>query len=654
MRLNRLFIEHFKGIRKLEIEPKGKNVVIRGENGTGKTSVADAIAWVFTGKGADGSQIDGQIKLRNERGECQNDGGIEHKVEAELENDDGEPVKISRCYVEKWAKRRGDNESEFVGNTVKYAINDVPLSKTEFEKRLSKICDEDTFRLLSMPFSFCSMKWQERRRTLMAIVGSIGYEDVIDKNPELEPLRGKLKDKSIDDLRKILKAQITKTNDSMKGIPARIDELTMMQSAVVDEPRENIEKAITSMRSDKEKAETSLINLKEGGAISQKRMAITSLETEANNFRSQFESDYNRKISESKLTINGCRSEIERLGREIERAQKQIERYKTSADTQDGIAANLRKRWAEVQKDAFSLESVDDKCPYCGQKLPDDKVEELRAKAVEKFNLEKAKLLKEINEKGKRIMADKNRDIENAAELEHEVQEKQGRIEQLSKSLAEAEKLMDGQEKPDVEKEPEYIEKLEKITALNAEIEALLKDNSGEIEKLETEIAEIDEKLAAEREKLAAIKQTEAMKERVDELKDEEKSLGILYNNLQKEMALTDAFIEAEVNMTESGINSHFKFVRWKMFDRQINGGLRPCCEPLIDGVPFWDGLNKGNRMKAALDILNTLGKYYKKTLPVIIDDCESYTSLIPIDSQVIRLIADKNYKSLNVEVDEK
>ena len=56
MRLNRITIEHFKGIDKLEINAAGKDVTIRGENGTGKTTVADAYSWALMGKGFDGSR----------------------------------------------------------------------------------------------------------------------------------------------------------------------------------------------------------------------------------------------------------------------------------------------------------------------------------------------------------------------------------------------------------------------------------------------------------------------------------------------------------------------------------------------------------------------------------------------------------------------
>ena len=42
MKLTKIFVEHFKGLDNLSIQPDGKNIVVRGKNGTGKTTVADA------------------------------------------------------------------------------------------------------------------------------------------------------------------------------------------------------------------------------------------------------------------------------------------------------------------------------------------------------------------------------------------------------------------------------------------------------------------------------------------------------------------------------------------------------------------------------------------------------------------------------------
>ena len=205
--------------------------------------------------------------------------------------------------------------------------------------------------------------------------------------------------------------------------------------------------------------------------------------------------------------------------------------------------------------------------------------------------------------------------------------------------------------KPEPEKHPEYITLKEQ---LDFNIHSMENDNEAdkELKELEEQIATIRNEISDRQKKFAAIEQNEDIDTRVNELKDREKALGKMYSNLEAQLFLTEEFLRAKVRATEDNINSHFKYVRWKMFDQRINGALEECCEPLIDGVPFSDGLNKGSRMKAALDINNALSDYFGIVLPVIIDDCESYTSLPETKAQLIKLIADGNHDALSVEID--
>lgn len=141
------------------------------------------------------------------------------------------------------------------------------------------------------------------------------------------------------------------------------------------------------------------------------------------------------------------------------------------------------------------------------------------------------------------------------------------------------------------------------------------------------------------------------MQERIKELKARESELGRQFSEIEQQLYMTEEFIRTKVSMLEEKINSKFNHVKFKLFDTKINGGLEECCEAMIDGVPFADGLNTGSRMKAALDIVNVLSDYYGLHLPVFIDNCESYTELIPINSQLITLYADGNYNELDIKI---
>jgi hypothetical protein len=91
--------------------------------------------------------------------------------------------------------------------------------------------------------------------------------------------------------------------------------------------------------------------------------------------------------------------------------------------------------------------------------------------------------------------------------------------------------------------------------------------------------------------------------------------------------------------------------VRWKLFEEQINGGLRDCCIATVNGVPYAD-LNSGMKINAGLDVIRTLSAAKGISVPLFVDNAESVTQLEDVDTQVIRLVVSEEDKSLRVEVE--
>ena len=107
-------------------------------------------------------------------------------------------------------------------------------------------------------------------------------------------------------------------------------------------------------------------------------------------------------------------------------------------------------------------------------------------------------------------------------------------------------------------------------------------------------------------------------------------------------------FIKKKIDTLESMINKKFSYVKFKLFETQINGAEIECCKALIDGVPFSDA-NTASKINAGLDIINTLCEYYKITAPIFIDNRESVVSIIDCKSQIVNLIVSKPDKTLRV-----
>ena len=108
-----------------------------------------------------------------------------------------------------------------------------------------------------------------------------------------------------------------------------------------------------------------------------------------------------------------------------------------------------------------------------------------------------------------------------------------------------------------------------------------------------------------------------------------------------------------ELTESEANVNAQFQFVKFKLFKILANGDIKEDCAAMINGVPF-QSLSKGEKLKAALDILNTLQKKFGIEMPLFLDDAESYTSnsFVDLPNQLFLFKVDE--ENLAISIDER
>ena len=87
-------------------------------------------------------------------------------------------------------------------------------------------------------------------------------------------------------------------------------------------------------------------------------------------------------------------------------------------------------------------------------------------------------------------------------------------------------------------------------------------------------------------------------------------------------------------------------------FEQQVNGALNEVCDTTYKGVPYSD-MNNAAKINTGLDVIRTLSKHYRFAAPIFVDNAEAVVQLLPIDSQVIRLVVSGEDKQLRIERDE-
>ena len=634
---------NFKGAKKFKLEANGKDLKIYGRNKAGKTTLFDAFLWVLFDKDSKGqSQFD--IK-RKEESEVIH--GLDHMVKATLDID-GSQLTLKKIYKEKWTKKRGSAEEQFTGHTTDYFVSGVPVKKSEYDSSISDIIDEKIFRLLTDPRYFNEqLHWEERREILLDVCGDITTADIIAKNKYLEDLEDILDGRSIEEHQKIISSQMKKINKELDKIPIRIDEVNNNLSELPDKSKDELETEIKQLKSEKKKLEQKLSGIENGGEIAEKRKELAEIETELREIKNNHTREYDGKIKDVKTDIEEIKDQISELDRKISNKKYEVADKKTRAEDLSSEMSDLRGSWANVNSEEIEVE---DNCPTCGQKLPESQIEA----AIKKAKLDKSERLENINQQGinkKQKVEKLQSEIIELDKQIKEMQEELGGLKKVKDSLYD--ELSDLKEKAEAYQDTfEYKKKLK----VKENIEESIKDLEENKVEAKTDIAKEIEKIESSIEKLQfelnKFEQHKKSKARIDELSDQEKELAREYEKLQEQQYLTEEFIRTKVDLLEEKINSYFDYTKFKLFEEQVNGGIKETCEALDreDGAVFGNTLNTGSEFKIGVDIINTLANYYGFRAPIWIDGRESITEPIETESQLISLIVSADDEKLRVE----
>jgi DNA repair exonuclease SbcCD ATPase subunit len=650
VKLIKLTIKDFKGIKNFILNTSGGNLNVFGDNATGKTSLTDALQWLLFGKDSQG-KADFKIKPFDRAG------NEIHHLTTEVEgsfNLDGNPVTLKKAYYEKWTKKRGSTTSDFTGHTTDYYIDGVPKPKKEYDAFIINIVDENVFKLLTNSAYFNEqLKWQDRRKILLDVCGDISDSDVIASSKELSKLPEILGNRSLEDHKKVIAARQTAINKDLREIPARIDEKKRGLPDIADiSSREVLEIELASLKKQLAAKQNELNRVENGGEIAEKQRAIREIESKLLDIQTKHRAATQDKSFVKKRELQELQLKINQIDSRIATSNKSIESNLNFIETLTKRNDGYRVDWQNIDDQTleFFQETV---CPTCGQDLPEDQLSAALEKAQADFNLKKAEQLKTITASGQ---ANNAKISELAAENEALQKEIKNHINGKSIIVEEAEKLqvdidrIDSSNTPSIEENAEYKQAIQSKTSLEQQIAALNNQKQTVVSQIKSEASIINLDIAARERNIAQLDQSEKDQKRIIELENQEKSLGAEYEKLQSEMYLVEEFTRTKVNLLESRINDKFKMARFKMFDVQINGGLNETCVTTLNGAPYDGALNSGHKIIVGLDIIATLSKHYGLSAPIFIDNAESVTALPPMDAQIIRLVVSKPDKALRVE----
>lgn len=643
----RLTLLNFKGIRSLTVDFDEHETNIYGANAAGKTTVFDAFRWVLFGKDCN-DRKDFNIKTIGADGKPIE--RLPHEVTADLVVD-GEQITLKKCYVEKWTKKRGSAVETFTGHAVECYYNDVPCSVKEYEAKVSEICDEQVFKLITNPLFFTAQKKDFQRGLLIRLAGDVTDQELMDENPEFADLVGMLSGKTVEELKREVNSKKRKIKDGIDSIPARIDERKRDMPEERDWSKLEQEVAACEQRikdidaqiADRSKAYNEITKRKQEIAkeLSSVKSGITARQYE---LKDKLLAKYNESRRAHDTAVQraaSLRNERRVNALALPRLEKELQTLNEKRET---LIAEWRKIKSEVFVEPDRNEFV---CPTCKRPLETDdieaKIEELRTS----FNADISRRL----ERNKAVGTETKNAIEAKTE---EIKAVNDACFKLDNEVAEIENSSAYKDDPALPNIEPMIEQDGQLKSLIEKAATLQTELDREVSAPDT--SDLQDKKRMEQDTINGNKEwlrdrdiIAASKKRIQELEEEYKSSQDELARLEGIEFTIQQFCKARIEHVESRINGMFKLVRFKMYEQQINGGEIETCEATVDGVPFSD-LNNAMKINAGLDIINAICRANNIVAPIFIDNRESVSDIVSTQSQIVNLIVDANCKTLKIQ----
>ena len=641
--IKQIILQNFKGCKNDTYTFDGKNVTVCGANGSGKTTIFDAFTWLLFGKD---SLDNAKFEIRPLDKDGKQIDNVDICVVATLEID-GKEVELKKTQKQNWVKKRGTQNPVLQGNVNEYEIDGYPRSAKDYEEYINGIISDDLFKMLTNPTYFPNIPWKDQRATIMKFASDVSDIELATEDSRFKVLIDDFSsamNPSADDVRSKYQKSLNELKKKQIELPVRIDEISNskvdIDVAELELQRNALKERITDVKSkiaDTDKQFEEYKKLSDG--IMELKFAESDLVRKAN-----------KELVEKKRAI---RSQIDEkndyllnISNGIQRNNREIANYEYDIETGEKIRSRLAEQWKSVNAEVFDENTI--VCPTCHRELPTDEVESLRS-AFEKSRADRlAKIEKEGTEAKQNIenakamipkLQECNEDnLSNKNKLEKEVAD-------LEKQLSELPTSIDVTGTDEYKAiQPQIAEKEQAMSQMN-NASSIRESLEAEVEDLHIEYTEVEKQIAMSQKNVE-------IDERIAELQEEQRSTAQKIADVEKMLYLLDEFIKYKLDKISDSINAMFDGISFKLFDIQLNGGVKEVCEVTYGGVPF-QSLNNGHRIIAGLQIIKALQKLYGAYMPIFIDNAESVNdfNLPDMDCQLIKLKVSDD-KDLRIEVE--
>lgn len=636
MKITHVYLQNFckfYGKNTLDVDFSDKTALL-GQNESGKSTVKLAIFDVLNLHDEKDREITG-IRPHDENGVEIDDVDIVRAVTFEI---DGKAKTLKKV-----TRQKRNKKGEIIGSVTDYSINDVPYKMADYNQYIN----DNMAELGVLPFCLNAMtllnkSQAEQRLALASYFGTRTDEEICDMFPQFAELKPMLDDGDVDQLKKVCRGKLNGAGgrNGSKGLVKERDEISTridtihstneytdlaeleLQKKTYEPQLKEIEDKLSDYNKileDKQKATENVMNLK---------FELSDMERKANadnqkkrmELQSQID-DFHASIHKAESMIRAGKASIKTSEREIEDCTRDLEK--------------VRADWKKAKELAFDESSIN--CPMCGQKLPEDKIESMRAE----FDERKAKNLKELEDKGnalsstskelKQAIEDKKKEI---IDLEAELKELTEKCDIVAKELGKVPTDVDMTGNSEYQALKAKIGEKEKALADENDTPELIRKLKNERNELLRQVSSVDTKIEL------GVANNKRIDDSIADLEDKRKDLNQEIADWERKLDLLKEFTRKKNELLQADVNKYLDFATAKLFRPLLNGDTEECCDFVYNGEAYARNLNHGARMLTEVDICRAFQKVANVNFPIIIDDTESVDDWrIPqIDNQLILL----------------
>lgn len=641
----------------------GDKTRVSGRNGSGKSTVMNAVMEVLTGKNADGTQADNVRPIVD--GQEVEGVDVERTVVLDI---DGKETEIKK--ITKQKRERVDGVMQYVpgSNVNSYTVDGIAFNQKKLDEFISdNICPPETLLACCNPNAFLSLKSTTDMRAFLEkmagfdlneYIKSLGSEfaevEEITKGHPIEQVQKTLSKQLTDQKKATTKAETEWKYEKAKAVDSGEDDVIRLteekaryenQIAIMDDQEKSLDDVMAAYDQKSKdildlKFEQSEVARKANEGLVQQKKALDNEIFSLEQDKKSAEND----LRMAEMDLKHANMGVDRHTAEVKKAQEDWKKCNEKEFADNQLKA--------IQEEEFDKDSLI--CPTCGQKFPPEreiairtdfekkKAERIRIAESEKVAFEeyKDKELARITESGNKAAADLKEAKKAQAEAEQKIAELKQKITSLAMEIQQKQtELSKLPESVDLSDNAEY----QKITADIAQAEEALKRmNGGSEQRREItekrngfirECAKIDAEINnIKRKKQAHEEEVEKLYQAFRESSQKEADI------LRKRDILRNFSIQKNARIAEL-VNPNFTQFQFVFTDETQSGEIIETCKLMKDGIEY-KNLNYSDQLLCKIDLLRGFQKIQGVQLPIFADNAESINSerLPEIEQQMIVL----------------